>query len=88
MRYGEPTEERPLGRREKCPEYDVCLKEFLSSGAEYWKVNLETMPSDNIRTIISSLKWRTHKLEFVNIKVFMRNFQVYLQRIQDDKDQM
>jgi len=68
-------------RRRRLPQYDECLREFLVSGNEVWKVNIDALPSKNVKVILSSLKWRTsHKPEFKEIQVFSRKYQVYLER--------
>ncbi len=80
-KYGKPIKEGDLPKpSRRLPEYDECLKEFLDSGHKVWKVSKEALPSKKTRIILSSLKWRTNKKEFRNIKVFMRKNNVYLEK--------
>jgi hypothetical protein len=81
-KYGKPVEKDELPKEtRRLPQYDECLREFLASNHEIWKVNLDALPSSDIRLVLSSLKWRTkHKREFKKIKVFMRKNNVYLER--------
>jgi hypothetical protein len=84
FKYGTPLsrEALPEGPR-RLPQYDECLREFLRSGSEAWKVNLDELPSKDVRVILSSLKWRVNnKEEFKDkkIRVLMRDNQVYLER--------
>jgi hypothetical protein len=81
-RYGTPIPREELPKPTKrLPEYDECLREFMSSGHDIWKINLDALPGKNMRVVLSSLKWRTkHKREFKKIKVFMRKNSVYLER--------
>jgi len=83
FKYGEPIspEEMPKPRR-RLPQYDECLREFLRSGYDYWKVNLDSLPSKDPKVVLSSLKWRVkHKKEFKNIRVIMHNGKIFLERI-------
>jgi len=83
-KYGMPVskEELPKPKR-RLPQYDECLREFLSSGHEIWRVNIDALPSNNIKTILSSLKWRIkHKPEFRNIRVFIRKNKIYLEKVE------
>lgn len=67
--------------RKRLPEYDECLREFLDSGQIRWKVNIEALPSNEPKIVLSSLKWRTKNIEqFKNIRVFMNDNQVFLER--------
>jgi len=81
-KYVKPIKREELPKPTKrLPEYDQCLKEFIESDNEICKVNMDALPSKKIRVILSSLKWRIkHKPEFENIKVFMRNNQIYLEK--------
>jgi hypothetical protein len=81
-KYLKPVTREELPKPTKrLPEYDQCLKEFIESGHEICKVNMDALPSKKIRVILSSLKWRIkHRSEFGNIKVFMRNNQIYLEK--------
>ena len=86
FKYGEPVDAAKASkRRKRLPDYDYCLREFLQSGNKFWKVNIEALPSDKPRVVLSSLKWRTkNKPEFKGIKVFMNKKQVYLERVDDN----
>lgn len=80
--YGEPAEKEELKPTRRLPQYDECLREFLSSGNDVWKVKMEALPSQNIRVVLSSLKWRIkNKPEFRDIRVFMRRNNIYLERV-------
>ena len=86
-KYGSPVKEEkiPKGKR-RLPEYDECLNEFLKSGSEFWKVDITALPSNNIKVVLSSLKWRTkHNPEFKNIRIFSRKNRIYLERKNDEE---
>jgi hypothetical protein len=86
FRYGEPAEKEAVRTSRRLPQYDECLREFLNSKSEVWKVKIEALPSKNIMVVLSSLKWRTkNKSEFKNIRVFMRRNNIYLEKVKDDK---
>ena len=90
-KYGTPVNKEKIAKlKRRLPQYDECLKDFLASGDEMWKVNIDALPSPNIRVILSSLKWRTgNKPEFKGIHVFSRKKNVYLEKVRDnDKDQI
>lgn len=82
IEYGKPVSRDQLPKPTKrLPQYDECLRAFLKSKSEIWQVNIVALPSKNIRVVLSSLNWRIkHRPEFRNIRVFMRNNQVYLER--------
>ena len=82
-KYGEPVRRIQVPKPTKrLPQYDECLKEFLESSSELWKVRFDALPSKDIRVVISALKWRiNHRPEFKNIRIFMRNNQIYLEKI-------
>jgi len=64
------------------------LREFLSSGDQFWRVNIESLPSNNPKVVLSSLKWRIkNKEEFENknIRVFVRKNHIYLERVNDEE---
>jgi hypothetical protein len=84
-KYGEPVMKSEIPEPTKrLPQYSECLTEFLESESDLWKVNIKTLPSRNIRVIISSLKWRTKNFpQFKNINVFMRGNEVYLEKVKD-----
>jgi hypothetical protein len=82
-KYGTPIprEDLPQGPR-RLPQYDECLREFLASGHDVWKVNIDALPSQDIRVVLSSLKWRiNNKPEFKNIRTFLREGKIYLERV-------
>lgn len=81
-KYGKPVNKKQIPKpKRRLPQYDECLKEFLASGHEIWKVNINALPTENVKVILSSLKWRTkHNPEFKNIQVFSRKNQVYLEK--------
>ena len=86
-RYGAPVspEEVPKQRR-RLPQYDECLREFLNSGHQFWRVDIKTLPSDKLKVILSSLKWRTkNKQDFKHIRVFVRKNRIYLERVNDEE---
>jgi hypothetical protein len=78
--YGIPVERDELPKPTKrLPQYDDCLKAFVSSGADLWKVNIDVLPSKDIRVVLSALKWRiNNREEFHGIQIFMRRNNVYL----------
>jgi hypothetical protein len=84
-KYGTPVDAAKASkRRKRLPEYDDCLREFLQSGNKYWKVNIEALPSNKPRVVLSSLKWRVkNKSEFKGIHAFMSKNEVYLERIDE-----
>ena len=86
--YGIPVERDKLPKPTKrLPEYDDCLNAFLSSGVDLWKVNIDSLPSKDIRVVLSSLKWRTkHRKEFQGIQVFMRRNNIYLEKAEKAKE--
>ena len=62
------------------PQYDECLNEFLASENSYWEVSIEAMPSKNVNTILSALKWRTkNNPKYSNIKIVMQNGKIFLE---------
>jgi len=81
-KYGSPVNREKIPKpKRRLPQYDECLREFLASGNEIWKVNIGALPSKNIKVVLSSLKWRTtHNPEFMDIQVFSRKNNVYLER--------
>jgi len=84
FKYGKPVSKEEMPKPKRLPEYDECLREFLNSGHDYWEVNIDTMPSKNIKVILSSLKWRIkNKPEFKNknIRVFSKKNRVYLAKV-------
>jgi len=87
LKYGCPVDlSKVIRRRKRCPQYDVCLREFLNSSYKGWKVDLNTLPSKKPRTVLSSIKWRIkHIPEFKGIKTFMANGEIYLERVEDNE---
>ena len=87
FKYGEPLKESQLPEPTKrLPQYDDCLSEFLSSKSNLWKVNIDALPSKNIRVVISALKWRiNHRPDYRGIRVFMRHNQVYLGKVKSNE---
>jgi hypothetical protein len=84
-KHGSPIDLSKVSRRRKrLPQYDVCLKEFLNSPHNGWKVDLTTLPSKSPRVVLSSLKWRIKKFpkEYGEIKVFMSKGEIYLERVE------
>jgi hypothetical protein len=83
--YGIPVERDKLPKLTKrLPQYDDCLKAFVSSGVDLWKVNIDALPSKDIRVVLSSLKWRIkHREEFKDIQVFMRINNIYLEKTKE-----
>ena len=86
-KYGAPVRpDKVPKQRRRLPQYDECLREFLSSGDQFWRVDIKALPSDNPKVIVSSLKWRTkHKAEFERIRVFARKNHIYLERVNNEE---
>lgn len=81
--FGKPISPNELPKPRRLKEYDKCLREFIGSGHTLWQVNIEALPSNDIKKVLSSLKWRIkNRAEFKgkNIKVFMRSKKIYLER--------
>lgn len=87
FKYGKPMDPGKVSRRKRrLPQYDECLREFLSSGNKYWLVDINALPSNNPRVVLSSLKWRVkNKPEFKGASVFMSKNEVYLERVDEDE---
>jgi len=81
-KYGSPVNKEKIPKaKRRLPQYDECLREFVASGHEIWKVNINALPTKDVKVILSSLNWRIkHNAEFRNIQVFSRKNQVYLVR--------
>jgi hypothetical protein len=81
-KYGTPVSREKVSKlKRRLPQYDECLKEFLKSRDEVWRVNIDALPSKNIKVILSSLKWRTkNKPEYSSIHIFSRKKEVYLEK--------
>jgi len=86
-KYGSPVSRKEIPKpKRRLPQYDECLREFLKSEHEIWKVNKDVLPSKDVKVILSSLKWRIkHNPEFEGIHIFSRKSQVYLERKSDAK---
>jgi hypothetical protein len=83
-KYGKPINSNniPKGRK-RLPQYDECLREFLSSNSSYWEVNVDSLPSKNIMVILSSLNWRIkNNTEFKNARVIMRDRKIFLEKVE------
>jgi hypothetical protein len=79
-KYGKPITKLPRGRK-RLPQYDECLREFLSSKANFWEVNLDALPSHNMMKVLSSLRWRIkHSSEYDSVRVVMREKKLFLER--------
>ena len=86
-RYGAPVRPNEVPKqRRRLPQYDECLREFLNSGDYFWRVDIESLPSNKLKVILSSLKWRIeNKPEFKHIQVFVRKNRIYLERVNDEE---
>jgi hypothetical protein len=82
FKYGMPINPKEMPKpRERLPQYDECLKEFLESGHNHWEVNINALPSQKPRVVLSSLKWRIkNKPEFKGIKIVMHKNKIFLER--------
>ena len=85
-KYGEPiTKDEFSKSTRRLPQYDECLKEFLSSSEEIWRINFNALPSKDPKVVLSSLKWRIkNKQDFKNIKPFLRKGKIYLTKVRDN----
>ena len=84
FKYGKPMDAKKVASRKKrLPHYDECLKEFLNSGSEAWIVNIDALPSNDPRVVLSSLKWRIKHFpeEYKGIRAFMSKGKIYLERV-------
>jgi hypothetical protein len=86
--YGIPIKREALPKPTKrLPQYDECLRAFIKSESELWKVNIQVLPSKNIRVVLSALKWRiNHRPEFKGkgIHAFMRGNNIYLEKVNEN----
>jgi hypothetical protein len=84
FKFGKPVSPNEMPKpRKRLPQYDECLKEFLESGHTHWRVNINALPSQNVRVVLSSLKWRIkNKSEFKNIRVVMSKNEIYLEKVE------
>jgi hypothetical protein len=83
-KYGKPitADNMPLSKVKRLPQYDEALREFLASKSNYYEINIEALPSRNIRVVLSSLKWRVkNNSEFRNIKVVMSKGKIFLEKV-------
>jgi len=83
FRFGKPVSSKEMPKpRKRLPQYDECLREFLESGHSHWEVDINALPSQKPRVVLSSLKWRIkNKPEFKDIGIFMYKNKIYLQRL-------
>jgi hypothetical protein len=81
-KYGRPPAPMELPKpRKRLPQYDECLNDFLASADGIWAITMDSLPSKNPRTILSSLKWRIkNKPEFKGIRAFMNRSKIYLEK--------
>ncbi len=76
------SDEMPQSKVKRLPQYDEALREFLESKANYCEINLDALPSKNVRVVLSSLKWRVkNNSEFRNIKVVMSKGKIFLEKV-------
>lgn len=82
FRYGVPISSSEMPKpRTRLPQYDECLREFLGSGQNYWEVDVSSLPSQEPRVVLSSLKWRVkNDSNFKDIQVVMHKNRIYLTR--------
>jgi len=88
FKYGKAVSKEEMPKpKKRLPQYDECLREFLNSGDDYWKVNLDALPSKNIKVVLSSLKWRTkHNPEFKQkMHVFTKKDDVFLEKVKGNE---
>jgi hypothetical protein len=84
-KYGKPitSDKMPQSKVKRLPQYDEALKEFLASKSNYYEINIESLPSRNIRVVLSSLKWRVkNNSEFKDIKVVMSKGKIFLEKVE------
>jgi hypothetical protein len=83
-KYGKPitSDKMPQSKVKRLPQYDEALLEFLASNSNYYEIDIEALPSKNIRVVLSSLKWRVkNNSEFRNIKVVMNKGKIFLEKV-------
>jgi hypothetical protein len=82
FKYGAPVSPEVMPKpRKRLPQYDECLKEFLSSGHNHWEVDIDALPSQKPRVVLSSLKWRVrNNEEYKDVRVIMSKNKIYLER--------
>jgi hypothetical protein len=82
-KYGKAIGAREMPKpKRRLPQYDECLEEFVNSKDNYWEVNLEELPSQNVMKVLSSLKWRLKdKTKYGNIKVVMSKGKIFLEKV-------
>ena len=72
----------PHSRVKRLPQYDEALREFLASDGKYCEVNIDSLPSENSRIVLSSLKWRIkNNSEFKDIKAVMSKGKIFLEKV-------
>jgi hypothetical protein len=82
-KYGKPITKPPKGRK-RLPQYDECLREFLSSKSNYWEVDASALPTSNIMVVLSSLRWRVkNNSEYKKIRVIMRDKKIILEKVKE-----
>ncbi len=82
-KYGKPITKIPRGRK-RMPQYDECLREFLSSNNNYWEINVNALPSHDTMKVLSSLRWRIkHNAEYGNVRVIMRDKKLFLEKVNE-----
>jgi hypothetical protein len=83
-KYGKPisSDKMPKSKVKRLPQYDEALREFLASESDYYEVNLAAFPSQNVRVILSSLKWRVkNNADFKNVRVVMNKGKIFLEKV-------
>jgi len=82
FKYGVPVSPNVMPKpRKRLPQYDECLKEFLNSGYSHWEIDMNALPSQKPRIVLSSLKWRVkNNSDFKDIQVVMHKNKIYLTR--------
>ena len=85
FKYGKPIDPKKVGRK-RLPQYDECLAEFLNSGSKAWMVDINALPSNDPRVVLSSLKWRIKHFpeEYKGIRAFMSKGKIYLERVDEN----
>jgi hypothetical protein len=82
-KYGKPITSMPKARK-RMPQYDECLNEFLASNSNYWEVNLDALPSKDVRIILSSLKWRINSNpSYSGIRAVMHDKKIFLEKVNE-----
>jgi hypothetical protein len=75
--------EMPHSKVKRLPQYDEALAEFLASNSTFYEIDIESLPSQNARVVLSSLKWRIkNKTEFSCIKAVMSKGKIFLEKVE------